>query len=207
LKISRKSRIIIASTGVIALGISVIITFFADYFIPIHEPDATVASSTWTPWPNGTRLDVPPNSEHKNLFNIVIQNFSFTDSQGNFNSNKQPPITQVKRGVPTPIDVVVVPYLPGESGNLYVAIAFTYCAPLYYNNGQSRPCIEKNMDISLPQHIVSLNQHFNVTVTAPDNIPAGLYQLGIGAITLAYSPDSDKPSDPSVQTPFWINVA
>lgn len=171
-----------------------------------QEPRITIAASADMPLPNGTRLFIPQNAENKPALRIVVQNFSFTDLQGNFIQNQVPPVTPVKKDEPTPVDVVISSTSPGESGTVFAAIEFSYCAPLYSHNREDRPCIEKNLAISLPQHIVSLNQHFNVTITAPRNIPDGLYQIGIVSRALTYLGDSNQPSNTSVSAPFWIRV-
>lgn len=150
---------------------------------------------------------MPPNSVHEPLLRIVIQNFSFTDLKGNFIQNQEPTVTPVKKGEPTPIDMVIYPTLSGESGTVFSAIIFSYCPPLYFHNDDERPCLEKNLAISLPQHIVSLNQHFTVTITAPYDTPNGLYQVGLDSSALIYPNNSDRPSSTSVSSPFWIKVS
>ncbi len=197
------SKILIAIS---ASTIVITMTFFTDYFIPIKEPDATIAATSYLTWPNDTRLTVSNMSKQTPIFGIVIQNFSSADSQGNFIPNQEPQVTIVKKGVPTTIDAVIVPYQTGENGTVNISLAFTYCAPLYTHSGLERPCLEKNMVVFLPQHVVSINQHFNLTITVPDNVPNGLYQLGLDASALVYPHDSDKPSNSGNTQPFWIRV-
>ena len=174
--------------------------------ITIQEPSVTLASTVDDLNPNTTLL-VPENPSSKRTYLIMIENYSIADAEGNVDRTHSPPIPLVKKGVPTPVDVVISSTLPKESGNFYVALVFSYCAPLYLHNGQAGPCLEKNLAVSLPQHIVSLNQHFNVTVTAPDDMPSGLYQLGILARTNQYSNETNQQRNgSSADEPFWIRV-
>lgn len=174
--------------------------------ITIQEPSVTEASTADDLNPN-TKLFVPTNPLDKRTFLILIENYSIADAEGNVDRTHPPPIPLVKKGVPTPVDVIISSTLPGESGNFYVALEFSYCAPHYLHNGQARPCIEKALAVSLPRHVVSLNQHFNVTITAPDAIPSGLYQLGILARTNQYSNGTNQQTNgTSAEEPFWIRV-
>lgn len=197
------SLVIIAAS---ASTIVIAILFFADYFIPIQEPAVTIASAQDLPFPNDTKIMVSNMSSNIQFFGILVENYSSLDSSGNFIPNQEPKITMVKKGVPTPIDVVIVPYQTGENGTVHVSLAFTYCAPRYTHSGLERPCLEKNMAIFLPHHIVSINHHFNLTITVPDSVPNGLYQLGLDANALIYSHDSVKPSSSGSTQPFWIRV-
>jgi len=174
-------------------------------YVTIQEPPVTMAATADDLNPD-VRMFVPANLSGKTTFLILIENYSIADAEGNVDRIHPPPIPSVKKGVPTPIDVVISPTLPRESGKFYVALEFSYCAPLYLHNGQAGPCIEKNLAVSLPQHIVSLNQHFNVTITAPDNIPSGLYQLGILARTNPYSSEANQQMNGLSEEPFWIRV-
>jgi hypothetical protein len=173
--------------------------------ITMQEPSVTVASAVDNLNPD-TRLLVPTYSSSERAYLVLVENYSIADAYGNVDRTHPPPIPVVKRGIPTPVNMVISPTLSGESGNFYVALEFTYCAPLYQHDNQSRPCVEKNLAVSLPQHVVSLNQHFNVTVTAPDNIPSGLYQLGILARTNLYSETNQQMNGSSAEEPFWIRV-
>ena len=172
--------------------------------IAIQEPSVTVASTVDNLNPD-TRLVVPTYSLSKSAYLILIENYSIADAFGNVDRTHSPPIPVVKKGIPTPVDVIISPTSSGESGNFYVALEFTYCSPLYGHDDLTRPCAEKNLAVSLPQHVVSLNQHFNVTVTAPDNTPSGLYQLGILARTNLYSGEKQMNGS-SASEPFWIRV-
>ena len=174
--------------------------------VTIQEPPVTVASATDNLNPD-VKLFIPANPSSKETFLILIENYSSIDANGNVDRIHPPPIPLVKKGVPATIDAVIASTLPGENGNFYVALVFSYCAPLYLNNGHAGPCIEKNLAVSLPQHVVSLNQHFNVTITAPDDIPSGLYQLGILARTNPYSNEAtNQQMTGQGQEPFWIRV-
>ena len=173
--------------------------------ITIQEPSVTVTSTVDNLHPD-TRLLVPTHSSSARAYLILVENYSIADAYGSVDRTHPPPIPVIKKGMPTPVDVVISSTLPGESGNFYVALEFTYCAPLYHHDNQTRPCVEKNLEVSLPQHVVSMNQHFNVTVTAPDNIPSGLYQLGILARTNLYSGTNQQMNGSSTDEPFWIRV-
>lgn len=224
MKLSKKNIMIFSAIGiVIALSLTVfsfsvhatnnesesIIGSAVDDVTPvgitIQEPSVTVASTVDNLHPD-TRLLVPTYSSSERAYLILVENYSIADAYGNVDRTHPPPILMMKKGMPTPIDVVISSTLPGESGNFYVALEFIYCAPLYHHDNQTRPCVEKNLGVSLPQHVVSINQHFNVTVTAPDNIPSGLYQLGILARTNLYSGTNQQMNGSSADEPFWIRV-
>lgn len=225
MKISRKNALILSSiVSATVLGVVVFSLFLSPankdpeiiigravddlnpQNIAIQEPPVTVEATADNLDPN-VRMFVPANPTGKSTFLILVENYSIANAEGVVDRTHQPPIPLVKKGIPTPVDVVIASTLPGENGTFYVALVFSYCAPLYLHNGQSGPCIEKDLAVSLPQHIVSLNQHFNVTVTAPDGIPSGLYQLGILARTKPYSNEAtNQQMTGSSQEPFWIRV-
>src|SRR6185437_7208701 len=221
MKLSKKNILIFSAIGiVIASGLTVfsfsvhatnkepdlIIGSAVDDVTPaggiaIQEPSVTLASTADNLNPN-TRLLVPVYSSSESAYLILVENYSITDAYINVDRTHLPPIPLVKKGIPTPVDVVISPTSSGESGNFYVALEFTYCAPLYRHDDQTRPCLEKNLTVSLPQHVVSMNQHFNVTVTAPDDTPSGLYQLGILARTNLYSGTNQQMNGSSATEPF-----
>ncbi|MDE1838478.1 MAG: hypothetical protein KGH87_01025 [Thaumarchaeota archaeon] len=224
MKLSKKNILIFSAIGAAIISGLIIFPLFANSVnkepeivigrevddlnpvdITIQEPSVTVASTADNLNPD-TKLLVPANLLSERAYLILIENYSIADTYGNVDRIHPPPIPVVKKGVPTPVDVVISPTLSGESGNFYVALEFTYCAPLYRHNDPAGPCIEKNLAVSLPQHVVSLNQHFNMTVTAPDNIPSGLYQLGILARTNLYSGTNPHVNGSSADEPFWISV-
>jgi hypothetical protein len=174
--------------------------------ISIQEPLVTIAATEDNLRPD-VKLFTPANPQGKiTSFHVLVENYSISDAEGNVDRTHTPPIPLVRKGVPTNVDAVIVPTLPGEDGTFYVALEFSYCPPLYQHNGQDGPCFEKNLSVSLPQHVVSLNQHFNLTVTAPENTPSGLYQLGINVRTNLYTNTNHQMSGTSYSEPFWIRV-
>ncbi|MDE1872559.1 MAG: hypothetical protein KGH99_03670 [Thaumarchaeota archaeon] len=224
MKLSKKNILIFSAIGIVIVSGLTIFSFYvratdkepgiiigravddtnpAD--MTIKEPPVTMASTVDNLNPN-TRLLVPMYSLSERAYLILIENYSIADAYGNVDRTHPPPIPVVKKGMPTPVDVVISPTLSGESGNFYVALVFTYCAPLYQHDDLTRPCVEKNLAVSLPRHVVSINQHFNVTVTAPDDIPSGLYQLGILARTNLYSGTNQQMNGSSASEPFWIRI-
>lgn len=224
MKLSKKNIVIFSAIGIIIASSIAVFSFSVNTMnkepeiiigravddvtptgITIQEPPVTVASTVDNLNPD-TRLLVSTYSSSKRAYLVLVENYSIADAYGNVDRIHPPPIPVVKKGVPTQVDVVIYPTLSGESGNFYVALEFTYCAPLYQPDDQTRPCIEKNLAVSLPQHVVSINQHFNVTVTAPDNIPSGLYQLGILTRTNLYSGTNPQMNGSSADEPFWIRV-